>query len=440
MRTKKKFNLFGKAQKVTAKILSMAFIASLLITTASCSKEEPILPGDASIISFMIDDVSGVINETDKTITVELAAGMDLTMLEPVIVISAGASITPASGLAVDFSNPVVYTVTDTSGTVINTYSVTVSSAALRKMAFIGQAAENTDAAWAACAGTDYDLKDDQTAASWFMGNMASSTSEVAYLSFEQVAGGADLSQYHAIWIQFDGGTWGGVVASFPNNGEGKSCLLNSNGVQWDVTCDDLNQNFINAVKSYYENGGNILFGNYAGAMVDEIGVVSSPDLAPNNSWGGPTVDGGATASAWMVRWAGDQNSPMFEGIILGTDDNIPAPAFVLIEAGGEKKNRSNQYNLNFGPWAPNGDSDPLADRRASFESMTGAQILVENGGKNEPQMVMWNTTGNKGTVVAMLGGTFDWYIGETMTPTDRNLKTLTKNTLNYLVSLAIGE
>lgn len=430
-----------KLQSILKQAVSIAMTTIILVAVHSCSKDDDTAqPGDAAIISFSIGDVTAAINESGKKIAAELLAGTDLTSLTPTVLVSEGATVDPASGAAVDFTNPVTYTVTDKSGTVTSTYTATITSAELRKLAFIGNAAENTTAAWDATNGTDYDLKDDQTAAEWFEATMATSTSEVAYYSFEQVAGGADLSEYHAIWIQYDGGTWGGVVASFPNNGEGNHCLLQETGIAWDQTCDDLNTNFINAIKAYYEAGGNLLLGNYAGSMVDEIGVVSNADLAPNNAWGGPDVDDGATASAWMVRWAGDTESPLFEGIILGTDDGIPAPAFVMIEAGGEKKNRSNQYNLNWGPWAPNGDADPLADRRLSFETMTGAQILIENGGLNEPQMVMWDATGNKGAVIAMLGGTVDWYIGETMTNTDRNLKTLTKNSLNYLVDIALTQ
>lgn len=419
-------------------IIATVLVAFILTFVNSCDKTPE--PGEASIISFSVDGVSATIDETAKTIEAELLAGTDLTSLAPVIIVSAGATVSPASGESVDFSGAVTYTVTDTSGTITKEYTAMITSAELRKMAFIGNAAENTQAGWDACKGSDYDLKDDQTAAEWFESVMATSISEVTYLSFQDVIAGAELSDYHAVWIQYDGGTWGGVVASFPNNGEGNHCLLGENGVTWDVTCDDDVTAFVAAIKAYYDGGGNLLLGNYAGSIVDEIGVVSSSDYAPNNAWGGLTVDDGATASAWMVRWAGDQSSPLFENIILGTDDNIPAPAFVLIEAGGEKKNRSNQYNLNWGPWAPNGDADPLEDRRASFEELTGAKILVENGGKNEPQMVMWEGDGSKGTVIAILGGTYDWYIGATMTNTDRNLKTLTRNCLDYLVDLALEE
>lgn len=404
---------------------------------SSCKKDE-VSPGEASIISFKIGDVTATIDETAKTITADLAPGTALNALQPVIVISTGATVVPASGATVDFTNPVTFTVTDQSGTVTKQYTVTLSSAELRKIAFIGAAAQNTDASWAALSGTDYDLMDDKTAANWCVNEMASSTTEVTYMSFEQAAASTDLSKYHAIWIQFDGGWWGGEVAQFPKNAN--NCLLRGDQPVNNTLCGDLADSFIAKIKTYYEAGGNLFLGNYAGSIVDEIGAVSKAEYAPNNAWGGPTVDDGATNSAWMVRWAGDPTSPLFEGISLSTDPGIQAPAFIMVESGALKKNRSNQYSLNFGPWAPNGDADPLATRKANFASMTGAKVLIENGGQNEGQMVMWEATGTKGTVIAALGGTYDWYVGDPVTAGDRNIKTLTRNSLNYLVDLALAK
>ncbi|MFA6403906.1 MAG: DUF4960 domain-containing protein [Salinivirgaceae bacterium] len=423
---------------LTKKMLVLSIFAIALFS--SCKEDDKVTPGDAYVITFKIGDVQATIDETAHTITAALAAGTDLTALTPEIIISAGATISPASGAAVNLTNPLVYTVTDKSGTKTNDYTVTVTSATLRKIAFIGQAAENTEAAWTAAKGTDYDLNDDRAAAEWCELNMNSSTSEVTYLSFKQVADGADLTPYHVIWIQFDGGTWGGVVAGFPNNGEGKHCLLNENGVGWDVTCDDLITNFVNAVKGYYNAGGNIFFGNYAGAMVDEIGVVSKADYAPNNSWGGLSVDEGATSGAWDVRWAASVNSPLFVGITLG--GGCSAPSFIMLSTGTLKKNRSNQYNLDFGPWAPNGDADPLETRLASFIQMTGANVLISNCGGNEVQMLEYTATGANGTVISALSGTYDWYTGVDGSGNTLNIagniETLTRNSLNYLIDLKL--
>ena len=78
------------------------------------------------ILSFRIEGLSvdGIINETAKTIKLQLPAGTDVTNLVPVIEVSEGASIDPASGVAQDFSSPVEYTVTAKNGTTA-VYTVT---------------------------------------------------------------------------------------------------------------------------------------------------------------------------------------------------------------------------------------------------------------------------------------------------------------------------
>jgi len=103
-----------------------------------------------------------------------------------------------------------------------------------------------------------------------------------------------------------------------------------------------------------------------------------------------------------------------------------------MLESGTEKKNRSNQYNLNFGPWAPNGDTDPLSQRLAAWKSMTGGIIHMENCGQNEPLYVEWPAKDSKGRVFAILGGTYDWYTGTAVQNND-NHKILTRNALNEL-------
>lgn len=404
----------------------------LVFLVGSCDKESTNpTPGGASIISFSAEGVNGTINESDKTVSLELPPSADITKVTPTITLSTGATVSPASGSVQNFSNPVTYTVTDQTKQVSNTYTVTMTQVKLKKFAFIGVAAANTAAAWDVLDGSDYNLNDDQTAAAWFEANINNgTTSEGDYLSIEQVANGADLSQYDALWVQFDGGWWGGEVAKFPNNAN--HCIIKSMGIGFDTPCAQLANDFSNNLKAYYEAGGNLLLGNFAGSIVDELGVVSSPDFAPNNAFGGVGIETCCTQDAWGVRWASDASSPLFNGIVTGTDPNCLAPFFIMLESGTEKRNRSNQYNLNFGPWAPNGDTDPLAQRLAAWKTMTGGTIHMENCGQNEPQYVEWPATGNKGRVIAILSGTYDWYTGTAVQNND-NHKILTRNALNEL-------
>lgn len=74
---------------------------------------------EKSILSFRFDalDDSGVIDQIARTISFVLPAGTDVTQLVPTIVVSEGATVNPASGVAQDFTNPVTYTVTAQNGT-----------------------------------------------------------------------------------------------------------------------------------------------------------------------------------------------------------------------------------------------------------------------------------------------------------------------------------
>jgi len=69
---------------------------------------------------------SAVINSTNATVNIEVAWNADITNLTPDITISAGATISPASGVSQNFTNPVNYTVTAENGT-IKAWTVTVT-------------------------------------------------------------------------------------------------------------------------------------------------------------------------------------------------------------------------------------------------------------------------------------------------------------------------
>jgi hypothetical protein len=74
---------------------------------------------EKSILSFRTEnpDCEGVINETAKTVTLTYPEDTDVTHLVPMIEVSEGATIEPASGAEQDFTNPVEYTVTAMNGT-----------------------------------------------------------------------------------------------------------------------------------------------------------------------------------------------------------------------------------------------------------------------------------------------------------------------------------
>ncbi len=83
---------------------------------------------EAHILDFTIPEqtMPADIDYEKMTITVNVPFETDITNLTPEIEISAGASVSPASGVAQDFSSPVEYTVTAEDGITSQKYTVSV--------------------------------------------------------------------------------------------------------------------------------------------------------------------------------------------------------------------------------------------------------------------------------------------------------------------------
>lgn len=94
-----------------------------LLTKLEFEVVAQIVVASKDITALSINGVSGTINNTD--ITIVLPSGTPITALEPVIA-HTGASVSPDSGTAQDFTNPVTYTVTASDNTT-KTYTVTVA-------------------------------------------------------------------------------------------------------------------------------------------------------------------------------------------------------------------------------------------------------------------------------------------------------------------------
>lgn len=75
--------------------------------------------------------ISGMVecNISYPTITVKMPAGTDVTALAPTILTSAGSTVTPASGVAQDFTQVIEYTVTDNATSVSKKYYAVVTFA-----------------------------------------------------------------------------------------------------------------------------------------------------------------------------------------------------------------------------------------------------------------------------------------------------------------------
>ena len=114
----------------------------LLLWVVSCKKEDPpVTPtptksSDNAISAFAFSALSPAVNATidatTKAISATVTSGTDVTKLVPTITTSAKATVSPASGVVQDFTNPVTYTVTAEDGSK-QTYTATVIKTAAAK-------------------------------------------------------------------------------------------------------------------------------------------------------------------------------------------------------------------------------------------------------------------------------------------------------------------
>lgn len=106
----------------------------------------------AKITSFKIGAVQGDIDDVNKKISLYLPVGTDLTALYPVVEYTSGASISPALGSAVNFTNPVTYTLNYLGSTF--TYAVTVIAGEKPKPVLVIYNGEDVSPVWDALAST----------------------------------------------------------------------------------------------------------------------------------------------------------------------------------------------------------------------------------------------------------------------------------------------
>jgi hypothetical protein len=107
-----------------------------LSTTSSVTSIEPtsgttMKSSDKLINSFgfagLNPEEDGAVDNTNYSVNLVVPVGTDVTKLTPTISISDSATISPASDVSQDFTNPVIYTVTAQDGST-QSYSVTVTT------------------------------------------------------------------------------------------------------------------------------------------------------------------------------------------------------------------------------------------------------------------------------------------------------------------------
>jgi len=88
-----------------------------------------VLSTETDIIDFVLaaQDAPAVVNATAHTVAIDVAIGTVVTALEPDVSVSPGATVSPLSGVATDFTGAVNYTVTAEDGVTTQVWAVTVT-------------------------------------------------------------------------------------------------------------------------------------------------------------------------------------------------------------------------------------------------------------------------------------------------------------------------
>ena len=352
-----------------------------------------VLHDEARITQFVINDIyTGTINQDDKTITVYVPASVGLTNLVPTITYSANATITPASGVAQDFSQPVVYKVTNNSAESL--YTVTVIAIDKPKALFIGSPSNMND--------LDPEA---YTACQWMLSHIGGSL----YASFADLqAGTLDLSECKVIWWHYhvDGGVDGHDVFA--------AKATDALAVK-------------NELRSFYENGGAMFLTRYATNLPSFIGVTGDDEwTTPNNCWGQDEANAELCGGPWSFRmYDGQQGHPLWQNLIQGDNPN----EVYCTDAGYHITNSTAQYHI--------GTDWGGYDNYDAWEARTGGKIV---GVGNDGAVVAWEYPAHdgKGGIICIGSGCYDWYsytfeAGYTEN-FHRNIAIITENAFNHLM------
>lgn len=344
---------------------------------------------EAKITSFKINDTYvGTINEDTKTIMVYVPASLDIKNLTPTIAYSENATVSPASGIATDFTNPVTYTVNN--NTASNTYTVTVKQIEKPQALYVGLAQS-----------MDELNIEEKTACNWMLQNVPNSL----YASFTDIKNGSiDLSDCKVIWWHFhmDGGV------------DGKSNFEKAAPKALEA---------IPQLKDFYKNGGSFLFTRYATNMPGELGIAKNGGV-PNNCWGQVEADAETCGGPWDFKMTGHTDHALYQNLVKGDDGN----SVYTTDTDYRITNSTAQWHIG-------SDWGGYADYAAWREATGG----IDLGYGGDGSIVVWEfpAEGTSGKTLCIGSGCYDWYsVNENYTEKfHKNIAIMTANAFNYLMN-----
>lgn len=347
---------------------------------------------EAKMLTFTLANAggttySGVIDETNHTVTVDLPSDADLTRLTASYTLSDGAQATPESGKIQDFSQPVTYTVTNHGDKA--EYVVRAVSTDMPVIAFIGTAAT-----------VDGLKPEEKAAAQWMLANVPRSV----YISMPDIISGKvtlDPETIKAVW-------WHGDRDDWPSEA-------------WESK---------EQIKAYYANGGNLFLSRYACKYVNDVYniTLNGKEGEPNKIFSNPSSS--LQVPLGFKKDDAAVSHPIFKDIETDYDATNDADEIYLIDKGFATTNVRVDWNV----W------DAPYQGLESWQNATGGKRLAQEADDwgNQTAIVEFPArTATAGKVICVGAGAFEWNISnDANNRYAQNRKQLALNILRYLVGL----
>ncbi len=341
------------------------------------------------ISSFSLNGSQGSINDNTNSISVTLQGeDLDIANLQPEITLTEGVSTDLDFTSPMDFSEPVLFTVTG-HGT-SETYTITVSTPnSGSKAAFLGIAATRSEI-------TD---PDEKAAAEWFF----STYGNAEYISFQDIKDGIQLD-YSVIWWHYDSS-------------------MELPGIA-------LENAVVEKLQSFYADGGGILLSTFATRYVEALDLV--PDgKGPNNVFGDFLPNGFVDENnSWGISFRTRTEHPIFQGL-------------ETFEEGKAKFLEKGTFRLNHTAWWFLPEWGGYENGEGWREQTGGINLASEDWDDTLDGRVAiaeFPADNSNGNAIVIAFGAYDWHNetnadGVPSAPNGflNNIQLLTRNSIDYL-------
>ena len=341
---------------------------------------------------------TGTIDQENKTVSVSVPAGTDLSAVQVQVSVPNGATVTPTADGVVDFSSgPVTFEVSLNNTTV--SYEVSVTTP--QKVGFLGSASDVSSIS-----------EPDTKAAAEFLKDYYGEN--FVYLQNGQFTS-EDLADISVVVYYYDN------TGSF-DNPDG-----------------NLTAASLTALTQYVKEGGDLFLGGFGTRIIDDLGRIPyEPGIAGNGA-GGPNPDN------WGMNFTTGlptdvTSHPAFEGLTL-TDEIVPGESighsFVPFIGPGYKEDHNSMWDLGAVPelTAPHAS----VERGAEFEELTDSKILGTWQHVTDMCCIaaieFLPTENYEGTIIAIGIAAYEWEMNDGRTNTFRsNVEEFTINSIEYLI------